>query len=403
MLAGSLSKENAWVAPVLIVAAEYGVVRHGRALFRSRWESAAVPLATFLAALVFVVTLFGLGPLAARYEPGYAVRDFTMSERVLTQPRVVLFHLSQIFWPAPSRFSLEHEFPLSRSLIDPPVTAPAAGLVFAWCALAFVLLGRRRSRIAGFLMLWIPLTLAIESSFVALEMVFEHRMYLPSFGLFGLFALAGLPAVRKRPRIRPALAAAAVGCIVILSGITMSRVAVWESRVSLAEDSVRNAPGSARVWATLGKVYLEEGDVASAEPALQHALQLDPNDRGALEFWAVILMDRGRLDEARGMLLRALAADPESSSLANHLGEVLLRQGEHEQAEVYFREAVTRQPWVPAYHWNLALALEGLERCDDSLEQWNAYLDLEADPVERGRVVEHVEENYRTVGGRCAD
>ena len=49
-------------------------------------------------------------------------RDFTGYERVLTQGRVQLFYLSLLELPLPSRLNLEHDFELSRSLLEPVTT-----------------------------------------------------------------------------------------------------------------------------------------------------------------------------------------------------------------------------------------------------------------------------------------
>src|SRR4030042_764482 len=53
---------------------------------------------------------------------GYQYRTFTMSERVLTQFRVVLYYLSLLLYPHPSRLNLDYDFPISKSILDPPTT-----------------------------------------------------------------------------------------------------------------------------------------------------------------------------------------------------------------------------------------------------------------------------------------
>ena len=64
---------------------------------------------------------------------GYRMRDFTLTERVLTQFRVVLYYLSLLAWPLPSRLNLDYDFPTSHGILDPPATLIAilvvAGLV----------------------------------------------------------------------------------------------------------------------------------------------------------------------------------------------------------------------------------------------------------------------------------
>ena len=108
----------------------------------------------------------------------YGGRDFTMSERVLSQLRVVCHYLSLIFFPVPSRLSIEYEFPVSTGFFE-PVTTVLAAIVLAGFMLLPVFFGKRR-KLTLFAVAWFFLNLATESSVIALEMVFEHRVYLPS-------------------------------------------------------------------------------------------------------------------------------------------------------------------------------------------------------------------------------
>lgn len=402
LVAGGLSKENALIAPLLLVLVELGVVRANRALFRTRAEGAMLVTLAAAGSVVFLITLAGLGPIADRLESSYAAfRDFTMQQRALTQPRVVLFHISQILWPLPQRFSLEHDFAVSQSLIAPLSTLAAGLAALCWSGGGVWLLTRRDWRPLGFLALWFPATLAIESSIVPLEMVFEHRMYLPSIALFGIAAWAVHRAALKSRRPCVTIALPFTVVTLLLSWSTMIRVPMWRSALSLAQNTVRVAPHSARAWAGLGLARLRESDVDSARAALERSLSLDPNDRVALEYMGVILMDEGQPTAARQHLSRALAIDPKSTSLANHLGEMLLRSGEYEKAYELFRAAIDRRPWVPAYHWNSALALERLDRCDEALAAWQAYLETEPDEAERTAVLRHLQERFDPAGAAC--
>ena len=45
-----------------------------------------------------------------------------MSERVLTQFRVVLYYLTLLIFPLPSRLNLDYDFPVSKTILDPPTT-----------------------------------------------------------------------------------------------------------------------------------------------------------------------------------------------------------------------------------------------------------------------------------------
>jgi Tfp pilus assembly protein PilF len=353
------------------------------------------------AALAFLVTLAGLGPIARFASSGYSIRDFSMIERVMTQPRVVLFHLSQILVPLPSRFSLEHDFSTSTSLVSPLWTLPALLAVLVWCGLGAWLLSRTERRVAGYFVVWAPLTLIIECTILPLEMVYEHRVYLPSVGLLGLLALLVARAWDRTSRPALLIGGPLLVIVVTLAASTMARVEVWRSDVSLSENSVRNAPRSSRAWSSLGLAYLRESRVGEAHSALRRSLDLNPDNRWALEFMGVILMDQGKLDEAQSNLERVHRAHPSNTSALNHLGELYLKRGGFGEAEEMFGRAATQKPWVPSYHWNRAFTLDQLSRCDEALEEWNRYLALDITPDNKATVLDHLRENFRTLGGSC--
>ena len=233
---GSLSKEIAWITPFLWMLAEFGVVRHGEPLFRTRRDWAWLILPATI--LTYLVVDLGSGDgLWSGFARTYELREFTMSERLLTQPRVVAFHLSQVIWPLPERFSLLHEFSVSTSLLVPASTLPAIGAAACWVGMGIWLLLSRSRRVFGFFMLWVPLTLAIESSFVPLRIIFEHRMYLPSVGLAGLAALGLAHALgRRSPVLRGATCVAAALAVTLLVAVTSARVAVWRDDLTLWTD-----------------------------------------------------------------------------------------------------------------------------------------------------------------------
>lgn len=394
---GAFSKENAWILPLLVLAVEYGVVRHSKALVRNRLDTFLLSLPFIAAALVVLDLASGSGPISRSFLSGYEFRSFTMEERLLTQPRVVFFYLSLLLWPLPGRFSLEHDFAVSTALTSPPAT------ILSLLALAIVLLAavylflRPKTRLPGFLLLWPALTLAIESSFVPLEMVFEHRMYLPAVGLAILAGVAWISVHDRRPAYAQAFAALVAVIALGLALSTVERTKLWQEPLALNEDAVTKAPNSSRAWSNLGMHRYLSGDQAGAIAALEKALELSGGrELKALEHLGVIHLDLGDLDRAEDLVTRAYRTQwqkPEPS-LLNHMGEVELARKRFSSAAVYFERAIRIAPWKSAYYWNIALAYEGLGRCSLALQNWHRFLDLETDPDSRRQVRQHIQENY---------
>lgn len=274
-VAAWFSKENAYILPALILLAEYTLCRDPGERIRSRADMAILALPVVIIIYLILDLAVFRGPVWNYVVPGYAHRDFTLSERLLTQPRVIFFHLGQMLMPLPERFSIEHEFALSTNLWTPWTTPLALAGILIWIVSGIWLALRSRFPAVGFLVLWVPATLAVESSVIALEIVFEHRMYLPSAGLAGLAGLGLMKLAERRLR------AAAIGLAgLITTGLftaTLYRIPTWRTPVTLYEHAVRHAPGVPRAWTNLATAYEDQDRSLEAIAAYTRALSLEPN------------------------------------------------------------------------------------------------------------------------------
>ena len=174
-LAAVGSKENAVLLPVAIVLLEFTFFQDmSQPAVRRRFGW------IFFLGLGLVlmggVGLFLGGKLDALLN--YNMRLFSPWERLMTQPRILFFYLTQIFYPTAGRLSIVHDVEISRSLVDPWVTLPAIlgmlGLV------GFGFWQMRRRPMLSFAILFFFLNHLIESSIIGLELIYEHRNYLPS-------------------------------------------------------------------------------------------------------------------------------------------------------------------------------------------------------------------------------
>jgi hypothetical protein len=192
-LLGVFSKENVAILPLFIAFYEFYFFQKLDMGPKSRKI-----LLSFVGALL-ILGVFGLIIWGRRYmnliAEGYEYRTFTMSERVLTQFRVVLYYLTLLIYPHPSRLNLDYDFPISKTLFDPPTTLISiliiAGLV------GYSIWKAKKKPVLSFFILWYFGNLLIESSIFPLEMVYEHRLYLPAVGPFVLFSLMVIRGIEK--------------------------------------------------------------------------------------------------------------------------------------------------------------------------------------------------------------
>ena len=167
----TLSKENGALLPWLIAVVEIS-------LFRGEWRGRANPqlaragLAVFILPLVMVgvVLLFFPEVITGRY----IGRDFSLSERVLTQSRILWRYLGWLVLPDIRAMGFFHDdIVASKGLLLPLGTFLS---LFTWVVvIGSAITLRRRWPLLLFALLFYLVAHSMESSVLPLEMVFEHR------------------------------------------------------------------------------------------------------------------------------------------------------------------------------------------------------------------------------------
>lgn len=174
-----LSKETG-VLLVLYVAVYEGVIHRS---IEGRFDRfARLYLSILLLASAFLVCYLSLFSGNGLLK-GYETRSFTFEERLLTEFRIILEYLWMIVAPALSAFSLHHDdIVISTGFFEPIETLYSCLLV--GLLLAFAWFMRARNPVFSFGILWFMVGHSLESTIFPLELMHEHRNYLPSFGIF---------------------------------------------------------------------------------------------------------------------------------------------------------------------------------------------------------------------------
>lgn len=104
----------------------------------------------------------------------------------------------------------------------------------------------------------------------------------------------------------------AAACVVcgLLGLACIQRQAVWNSSLSLWEDTLRRNPFSPTAAAGLGEALRAAGRLGEAEQAIRQAIRLTGGRGDSLATLGLILDEQGRRADAARVLEAALAADP---------------------------------------------------------------------------------------------
>lgn len=303
---------------------------------------------TWLAALAAVALIGGAALfLGGKGLSGYGQRDFTPAQRLLTQPRVVLWYASVWLFPAPQRLSLEHDFPVSRSPWSPLDTLPAAAVLLGLTIAAVV--NARRAPLLCLGWLWFVGGLALESSILPLEMVFEHRLYLPGIGL----GLCAADLLRRAGARRPH-GAGVILLLGLLAAASGARARAWTDDLAVWTDAAVKAPGVSRSWANLCAVRFSRGDSLGAASACSVAVRIDPRDANAQFNLGLAFLAMEQFKAADGAFSDALAVQPGWAEAYYQRGRARARLGRDAEAEADLVRATAIESGDPIYWYQLA-------------------------------------------------
>ena len=351
------SKENAVLFPVSILLVEWIFFRHGSmAVFFNRRLILGVVFSLLLVVLIVQITN---GPPLEYVLNGYDKRPFTMLERLMTQPRIVTGYLSQLFLPLPERLSIVHDIVLSTSLLNPWTTLLATAFLFV--SIAFAVVTASRFPFLSFAILFYFTNHIVESTILPLELVFEHRNYLPSLFLF-LPLAAGLHNLLIKPSRQTSVKVIASALIImVLFGLGMGtymRNKVWATEESLWRDAALKAPGSMRPLVTLG-VELAWQDHATPDNyrhalrLFERSLNLRPNRKwekaDVLGNMASVHYFQGNHKKAMEIYLQALDIKPEFHKCRSDLIKPMISLGLFDQARPHAEYLTHVRPANPDY------------------------------------------------------
>jgi hypothetical protein len=246
-LLATFTKENGALLPVFVLVLEATILNPPQNLPKLRWNawrSVCLALPTFV---VFAFLLFQL-PYSADV---VTTRDFTASERLLSEARILWEYLCNAFFPWGGNLGPFHESRPTSNPFSEPLSVLA---LIAWLGLAAISIrNRRRYRVAAFATLWFLAGHLLESTTIPLELYFEHRNYLPIIGpVFALCYLAVLVAARYRLLSRVAL-----GAYIALNAITLLGItSMWGKPLLAAAYWHERDPASVRAATTLATQQL---------------------------------------------------------------------------------------------------------------------------------------------------
>ena len=148
---------------------------------------------------------------------------------------------------------------------------------------------------------------------------------------------------------------------------------------------------SGDIFRKLGICYEQTDQTQKAETAFGRALELNPNDSGALNYLGYWWADEGRnLKEAMELITKAVQLYPENGYYADSLGWVYFKIGNTKKAVTWLERAVELAPDDAVIHDHLGDVYWHLGRLLEARYKWQFAYQMYTDKMKRREVSEKI-------------
>jgi tetratricopeptide (TPR) repeat protein len=345
-LAAMLTKENAAMLPVSILLFDLFLIQ-------GTTKDNLIKFVKFLILpllLIFILGLVYTGGFSNILH-GYAGRDFTLAQRLLTEPRVILFYLSLLFYPIGSRLTFLYDIDISRSVFQPWTTLPAILIILIIIVFSFYT--ARKRPLVSFCIIFFFINHIIEGSFIPLELIYEHRNYIPSMLLFvpvAEFVIFAIHYFSYKKMIQFVVTFSVIIIIFGLGDITYRRNAIVSSEFLLWLDNTEKSPALSRPYANLGIYYLEHGLKEKGVPILQKGLYLNNfgnSSARAMQYHnaGIFLFQEGNYDLALSYFEEAHKTLSDYIPVSIYMAKIRMLKSEISEAQHLIDPLIQKHPY----------------------------------------------------------
>lgn len=344
----------------------------------------AVAIGGLMAGITVTMEQWRVGAMGADW-------DLTFLQRLLIATRALWFYLGKLTWPA----ELVFVYPRwTISVSDPWAYVPLGGCVVMFVVLIVLARWNRWPLVAG---VYFTVTLGPALGFVNVfpmrySFVADHFQYLASIGPISLVvcglsalwqsAVASRVGLHRQTEVGIFLQGMFACLAIVLAFLTWRQSHAYRDAETLWRDTLRKNPQAWMAHNNLGLLLLEQGKLSEAKSHFEQALAAKPDDSFAMNNLGLVHARREQWQEAAHWFVRALEADPGQAEAANNLGNVFARTEQWEEAEQAFRLALQRKASYAEAWNNLAnvFALRGqteqaIHAYQQALASDPAYLD----------------------------
>jgi tetratricopeptide (TPR) repeat protein len=368
------TKEIAFMLPVALMLYEF-------IFFGGKMKRRVLYLTPFLLTMLIIPLTTISGAQADNIDDlTRGTTKLPRGEYLLAQFRVLVTYLRLIILPVNQ--NLDYDYKRYDSFFNMEVFSSFIFLVSIFGLSVYILFRHRDSaphtRLISFGIIWFFINLLLESSIIPLNnVIYEHRMYLPTVGVFSALTLAIFMTIARWKAHQKLITVMLLVIIVVLTGATYARNTVWEDKLTLWQDVVGKSPGKPRGYNNLGTIYDSQGLTDKAVEQYLMAIKIASHFPTAHYNLGHAYAAQGLTDKAIRHYQKAIEQYPAYSSAYNSLGNAYLSQGLIDRAvEQYLMAIKFKLDNNPNPHINLGNAYESMGSADMAMEQYRIALEL---------------------------
>lgn len=364
-----LSKENAVVLPVALYFFDWYFM-NGRSDGWRRILIRTLPFAIvpclyswffFIAPLLKGTAIVSMASTVVTLNSSTKLTPYTY---FVTQFSVIWTYIRILF--VPFGITLDYGYPVVDKVLTLRNIVAGTGLA-GLLVLAYKV--RYAAPRISFGIVWFFLTLAVESSFIPLDPVFIHRLYLPIAG----FTIVVMDILMRLPWRSSALFIVSI-LIGINAIISWQRNVLWNDPVAFYEDNLRKTPHNERIKGFLALSYMQRDRNEDAIKLLKEVISTNPSLESAIVTLSDTYIKVGRRAEAIELLEKHVRIKPMSYKFHNSLGSLYSMAGRNELAEYHLKYATQILPRSGEAYSNLGAHFAGLKKWEDAESQYRKAL-----------------------------
>ncbi|XQW84406.1 tetratricopeptide repeat protein [Thalassotalea piscium] len=314
-LLAMFTKENGILLPIFVLVLELTLLANNASISyrrKLRVYSCGLGLLVIMGYLFF--SLF-------TYYNVFTGREYTVIERLFTQPQILVDYLRLAFFPDINSFSPFHD---NYKHVESPLSSVKTFLSICFILIMFViaLVLRKKYTLFSFAVLWFLASHLLESSVINLELYFEHRNYVALIGPCLAIVLSFNTIASKYKKM--AVMSFAVYWLMLAINLFLT-TSLWGDKQQAAEAWFIEKPNSARATEFLSDLYLKDGKINTAKNLLSmHIANCKDcvNSQARLLFFSCYADDKLLTIKTYDELLRLSTVTINARGVAGNLAQV---------------------------------------------------------------------------------